>query len=111
MIVLSNTFWYEQFNLRQILILRGCQPFVDFQAADNCRLKVTPGKAMNFQNDISTIPNDNLKDHHVLVFDLTAIQDDTENNYHPELVGEPLRPELDFTFPPKQVTGILVLED
>ena len=48
----QNPFWYQQFELRQIRILRGGQPIVDFDAADNCRLYVTTMKAMNFQDDI-----------------------------------------------------------
>ena len=46
----ENPFWYQQFDLRQIRILRGGQPIVDFDAADNCRLYVTTMKAMNFQD-------------------------------------------------------------
>ena len=34
----ENPFWYQEFDLRQIRILRGGQSFVDFDAADNCRL-------------------------------------------------------------------------
>ena len=44
--------WFQQFDLRQIRILRGSQPIVDFDAADNCRLYVTTMKATNFQDDI-----------------------------------------------------------
>ena len=33
----ENPFWYQQFDLRQIRILRGGQLIVDFDAADNCR--------------------------------------------------------------------------
>ena len=32
----ENPFWYQQFDLRKIRILRGGQPIVDFDAADNC---------------------------------------------------------------------------
>ena len=82
-----NPFWYQQFDLRrQIRILRGCQPIVDFDAADNCRFYVTTLKAMNFQDDIPSITIDNFKDHYVLVLDLTSMQDATENCYYPELV-------------------------
>ena len=66
-------------------------------------------KAMNFQDDIPSIPIDNFKDHHVLVFDLTSIQDATENFHYPKLVGEPLRLELNFTFPLEHVTKLIVL--
>ena len=105
----ENPFWYQQFGLRQIRIIRGCQPIVDFDAADNCPLYVTTMKAMNFQDDIPSIPIDNFKDHAVLVFDLTSMQDATENCYYPELVGESLRQELNFTFPLEHVTELIVL--
>ena len=48
----ENPFWYQQLDLRQRRTLRGGQPIVDFDAADNCRLYVTTMKAMNFQDDI-----------------------------------------------------------
>ena len=66
-------------------------------------------KAMNFQNDIPSIPIDDFKDHHVLVFDLTSMQDATENCHYPELVGEPLRLEQKFTNPLENVTELIVL--
>ena len=105
----ENPFWYQQFDLRQIRVLIGGQPIVDFDAADICCLYVTTMKAMNVQDDILSIPIDNFKDHYVLVFDLSSIQDATENCHYPELVGEPLRLELNFTFPPKHVTDLIVL--
>ena len=48
----ENPYWYQLFGLRQIGILRGSQPIVDFDAADKCRQNVTTVKAMNFQDDI-----------------------------------------------------------
>ena len=105
----ENLFWYQQFDLRQIRILRGGQPIVDFDAADSCRLYVTTIKAMNFQDDIPSIPSDNFKDHYVLVFDLTSMQNATENCHYPKLVGEPLRLELNFTFPVEHAAELIVL--
>ena len=105
----ENPFRYQQFDLRQIRILRGGQAIVDFDTADNCRLYVTTMKAMNFQDDIAAIPIDDFKDHYVLVFDLTSMQDATENCHYPELVGEPPRLELNFSNPPENVTELLVL--
>ena len=95
----ENPFWYQHFDLRQIEILRRGQPIVDFDAVDNCCLYVTTKKAMNFQDGIPSIPFDNFKDHDVLVFDLTSMQDGTENCHYLELVGEPLTLELKFAFP------------
>ena len=64
---------------------------------------------MNFQDDIPSIPIDDFKDHSVLVFDLTSMQDATENYHYPELIGEPLRLELKFTQPLEIVTELIVL--
>ena len=105
----ENPIWYQQFDLRQSRILRGGQPIVDFDTADICRLHVTTMKAMNFQDDIPSIPIDDFKDQYVLVFDLTSKQDATENCHYPELVGEPLRLELNFTNPLENVTELIVL--
>ena len=107
----ENPFWYQQIDLRQIKILRGGQPIVHFDAADNCRFYVTTMKAMNFQDDIPSIPINNFKDHYVLVFDLTSMRDATQNCHYPELVGEPLRLELNFTFPLEHVTELIVLRE
>ena len=93
----------------KIRILRGGQLIVDFDAADNCRLYVTTMKAMNLQDDIPSIPIDNFKDHYVLVIDLPSMQDATGNCHYPELVGEPLRLELNFSFPLEHVTELIVL--
>ena len=106
----ENPFWYQKFDLRQIRILRGGQPIVDFDTADNCRLYVTTMKATNFQDDSPSIPIDDFKDHYVLVFDLTSMQDATENCHYPEFVGEPLRLEINFTHPLEKVTEIIVLD-
>ena len=105
----ENAIWYQQFDLRQIEILRGREPFVDFDTADNCRLHVTTMKAMNFQDVNPSIPIDVFKDHYVLVFDLTSMRDATENCHYPELVGEPLRLEPTFTQPLENVTELIVL--
>ena len=66
-------------------------------------------KAMNFQDDFPSIPIDDFKNHYVLVFDLTSMQDVTENSHYPELLGGPLRLELNFTNPLENVTELIVL--
>ena len=105
----ENPFWYQQFDLGEIKTLRGGQPIVDFDAADNCRLYVTTMKAMNFRDDIPSNAVDNFKDHFVLVFDLTSMRDATENCHYSEGVGDPLRLELNFTFTLEHVTELIVL--
>ena len=66
-------------------------------------------KAINFQDYIPSIPIYDFKDHYVLVFDSTSMQDATENCHYPELVGEPLRLELNFTNLLENVTELIVL--
>ena len=105
----KNPFRYQQFDLGHFRILRGDQTIVDFDAADNCRLYFTTMKAINFQDDIPSILIDKYKDHYVVVFDLTSKQGATENCHNPELDGEPLRLELNFTFPLEHVTELMVL--
>ena len=97
-------FWYQQFNLRQIRILRGGQPIVDFDAADNCCLYVTTMKARNFRDVIPSTLFDNFKNHYVLVFDFTPMRDATETFHYPELVENPLRLELKFSYHLQHVT-------
>ena len=55
---IENPFWYQQFDLIHVRILRGGQSTVDFDAADKCRLYVTTMKAKNFQDDIPSLPID-----------------------------------------------------
>ena len=105
----QNPFWYQQFNLRDFIILRGPQRIVDHDTTDICRLYVTTMKSMNFQVDIPSIPVDNFKDHYVLVFDLTSRQNVTEHCHYPELIGELLRLELCFSSPLESVTEVIVL--
>ena len=105
----ENPFRYQQFDLKQIRILRRGQSIVNFDTADNCRLYVTTMKAMNCQDDNLPIANDDFEDNYVLVFDLTSMQDATEKCHYHELVGEPLRLELSFTHPLENVSELIVL--
>ena len=105
----ENPFWYQQFILRDIRILRGGQPIVQHDTTDSCRLYVTTMKAMNFQDDIPSFPFDNLKDQYVLVIDRTSMQDATKHCHYPELIGEPLRLGLYFSSPLENVTEVIVL--
>ena len=68
-------------------------------------------KAMNFNEEIPALPNDLFKDHYVLVFDLTSLQDAGENVHYPDLSGESLRLEMFFERPLTNVTELIVLEE
>ena len=56
-------------------------------------------KAMNSHGTIPSVPIVNVKDHSVVLFDLTSMRDANESSHYPQLVGERLRLELNFTFP------------
>ena len=105
----ENPFWYQQFDLIQIRRVRGGQPNVDFDTADNCCLYVATMKAMKFQDDSPSIPIAEFKDRYVLVFDSTSMQDASVKCHCPELAGEPLRLELIFTPLFENVTELIVL--
>ena len=104
----ENPFWYQQFSLGDFGKLRG-QPIVHRDTTDNCRLYVTTMKAMNFQENMPSIPVDNFKEHYVLLFHLTSMQNATEHNHYPELIREPLRLELYFSSPLENDTEVIVL--
>ena len=107
----ENPFWYQQFDLRQIRTLKGGTPIVYYDTSDNCRLYVTTMKAVNFQDNTPSIPIDDFQDHYVLLFDLTSMQDATEDCHYPELVAEPLRLELNFNNALEHVTEVIVLTE
>ena len=66
-------------------------------------------KAMNFQDGIPSNPIDKSKNHYALVLDLTSMQSAAENCHYPQLVGEPLRLKLNFTFTLEHFTELIVL--
>ena len=64
---------------------------------------------MIFRDDIPSNPIVNFKDHCVLVIDLTQMQDATEKCEYSELIREPMRLELNFTFLIEHVTELIDL--
>ena len=66
-------------------------------------------RALSFRDDIPSIPNDNFKNHCLLLFDLTSMQGATAKYHYPDLVGQPLRLEPNFAFPLEHVTELIVL--
>ena len=105
----ENPFRYQKLDLRQIRIHRGGQLYVDIDAVDYCRLYVTTLKAINLQGVIYSILIENSENQYVLAFDLTWMQDTTEICRYSELVVEPLRLELIFTYPLEPVTEFIAL--
>ena len=76
----ENPFWYHQFQIKQFRKLRGGQPIADFDPTDKCRFYVTTMEAINIQDDIPSISIQRFKEHKVLVFDLTLMQQRVAEN-------------------------------
>ena len=68
-------------------------------------------KTVNFEQVISTKRNDNFKDPYALVFDSNSIQDSNEICHYPEVVGEPLRLELNNTSPLEHGAELIVWDE
>ena len=105
----KNPFSYKDHGLREIRILRNGQPVIQMNTMDKCRPYVTTLKAMNFNEDVPSIPFEDFENHFILVFDLTSLQDANEEVYYPELVGGSIRIELYFKDPVVEVTELIIL--
>ena len=66
-------------------------------------------KTMNFQDDTSSNPFDNCKDHYVLALDLSSMQDATKHCLYLEVVEDLLRWELYFGSHLVKVTEVIGL--
>ena len=66
---------------------------------------------MKIQDDNPSNPFDKFIDHYALLFDLTSMHDATEDCHYPYLAGEPLRLELNVTFPLEHLTELSVLSE
>ena len=64
---------------------------------------------MNFQDETSSNPIDNCKDHYVLVLDPSSMQDATEHCHYFEVVEDLLRWELYRCSPLVKVTEVIGL--
>ena len=90
--------------MREPRIVRGSRAI-----ANDCRAYVEKTKAMNFNEEIAALPHHLFRNHCILVFDLTSLQNAGENIHYPELIGESIRLEMFFDHPLRNVTEIIVL--
>ena len=105
----ESPFHYQKFGLRELRIVRGGRAIVSVDTTNDCRVYVTTMKAMNFNEEIPSLPHNLFQNHYVLVFDLTSLQDAGEKIHYPELSGESIRLELFFDRPLRSVTELIVL--
>ena len=73
----ENPFNYEQFHLRELNFVRGGRAIISLDTTAPCRPYVTTMKTMQF--------NEDFPEYFFLVFDLTSLQDATEQLHYPEL--------------------------
>ena len=71
--------------------------------------KLRQGKQWTSEMVFSSVRIDISKGHYLIVFDLPSMEDATKSWFYPELVGEPLRLTLNFSFPLRHVTELTVL--
>ena len=64
---------------------------------------------MRFNEDFPALPMEDFQNYYTLVFDLTSLQDASEQLQYTELGGESLKLEMYFQFPLEQVTELIVL--
>ena len=105
----ENPFHYQKFGLRELRIVRGGRAIVSVDTTNDYRAYVTTMEAMNFNDENPALPNKLFQNHHVLVFDLTSLQDARENIHYPELSGESIRLEMFSDRPIRNVTEKIVL--
>ena len=105
----ENPFNYHQFHLRELIIIRSGRAIISLDTTSPCRPYVTTMKAMQFNEDFPALPMEDFRNHYILVFDLTSLQESAEHLHYPELSGESLRLEMFFQFPLEQVTEVIVL--
>ena len=89
---------------------KKCQNFVDFDIAELCCLCFSKRKTTSSQVAITAFIKHKLKDHCLLLFDLTPLKDEIEPNYDLELAGDPLRLVRNVTFPLEHLTELVVLK-
>ena len=84
----GNPFHYQNFVSRELRIVQRGRAIVSLDTTNDSRAYVTAIKAMSFSEKNPGLPNHQLQNHYILIFDLTSLQDAGENNHYPELSGE-----------------------
>ena len=70
----ENPFNYQQFHLRELRIIRGGIAIKSLDT-NSCRPYASTRKAMQFNEDILSLPMAGFQNHYTVVFDLTSLQD------------------------------------
>ena len=71
--------WHQKINLRHLVLLRSSPPIVVYDTTNKCWWFATKKEAKNVQDHIASFPMDKLKNHHLLLFNSSSMQDATEH--------------------------------
>ena len=95
--------------MREGRIIRGGRAIISLDTTNDCRAYGTTMKTMKFNEEILALPNHQLQNHYILVFNLTSLLDAGENIHYPELSGESNQLEMFFDRLLRNLTEITVL--
>ena len=88
---------FHKHNLKRVRILRNGVPLVEYNTVSNTQLYFKTIENLHFDQDGPLIKLSNYENHYYLVFDLTSTQQSNQEIYYPEIVGAPIRVELEFS--------------
>ena len=64
-----------ELHLRELRIIRAGRATVPLYKTSPCHSYVTRIKALQFSEDFPALPMEDFQNHHILVFELTSLQD------------------------------------
>ena len=88
---------FHKHNLKKVRVLRNGVPVVEYSTSSNTQLYFKTIQNLHFDQDGPLIKLDNYENHYYLVFDLTSTLKCNQEIYYPEIVGAPIRVELEFS--------------
>ena len=88
---------FHKRNLKKVRVLRNGVPVVEYSTSSNTQLYFKTIQNLHFDQDGPLIKLDNYENHYYLVFDLTSTLQCNQEIYYPEIVGAPIRVELEFS--------------
>ncbi len=95
----NNPLQFGKQKLRMVRLFRNGVPIVEHNTQDNTQVNYKTLQSLHFDRDGPEITLDNYANHFYLVFDLTSTQQCDHDVYYPEIVGAPIKLELEFSEP------------
>ena len=93
----ANPFHYRKFGLQRVQIYRGGNCIIDADTTHDTYMYSETMENLNLTSDGNGITLEDFPNHYMLVFDLTSAREANSEVYLPDLAGEPLRVEMNFS--------------